>query len=125
MVGSKISASRVEFSFYKRGVVEGATLRKAGKIKTRQTRNECSWFQDFKLPYGITFRPPPTAFLDPHAFYEKLYRIGQELEPNMWKYYFTLDKVMHNTTRYEPKPQSCSVGGVSCVYRLPGIFLSC
>jgi hypothetical protein len=75
------------------------------------------FYQDFKLPYGITFQPPPPAFEDPFEFYEKLSRIGAEIEPNLWKYYFTLDKVLKNGER-------CTVGGVSCAYKMLGKITS-
>jgi hypothetical protein len=79
-----------------------------------------------KLPLGFSFKPPPSAFEDPTDFYEKLTRIGAPIEPNMWKYYFTLDKIL-KPVDYESNeatllPESCYVGGVSCKYKLPGQF---
>ena len=84
-------------------------------------------FKDFKLPLGYTFKPPPAAFQDPFQFYEKLSRIGVDIEPNLWKYYYTLDKVL-KMLDYGSKdpflPESCYVGGISCKYKLPGNLLN-
>jgi hypothetical protein len=70
----------------------------------------------------MSFKPPPAAFEDPADFYQKLSRIGAKIEPNLWKYYFTLDKVLKIVDNADSSylPESCYIGGVSCKYKPPG-----
>ena len=56
---------------------------------------------------------------NPEHLIEKLTLFGHEVVPNLWRYFFTLDKIIHNLVAIageESTPDNrCKVGNVNCV----------
>ena len=62
---------------------------------------------------------------NPEHLIEKLTLFGHEVVPNLWRYFFTLDKIIHNLVALageESTPDNkCKVGNVNCVRKMTDI----
>ncbi len=68
-----------------------------------------------RTPFG----PPKEVLTNPDNLIEKLMLFEEDIVPNLWKYFFTLDEIIHNLAnlpRKEATPNPrCMIGNVNCV----------
>ncbi len=87
-------------------------------------------FQNALAFEELNFPRPPLGTLhlkevltNPEHLIEKLTLFGHDVVPNLWRYFFTLDKVIHHLATL-PKKESapnvrCKIGNVNCVRIMP------
>ena len=75
-------------------------------------------YRELGFPRSIFGRPPPAVSYHPLGFYQWLATFRLPIMPNLWKYYFTLDKIIQerDTTMHETDDR-CRIGSVDCGYK--------
>ncbi len=74
-------------------------------------------YSDLGFPRNIFGKPPPEVAFHPLNFYDRLTTFDLAVMPHLWKYYFTLDKIITERDDWmQRKDHRCRMGSVGCGY---------